>query len=210
MRTWTIRLLGDENSIPGDFRRHLGSIAANDPNPTVRSQLACTCKRLTGSQALPIVAELLMRDEDADDPLIPLLLWWAIENKAETDRDAVLRMFASSETWAKAIPHQFIIERLGPPLRVGGERAILKAVPSARHGADGFDAQLVIRGLEKGLEGRRLPAVPAPLEKPLDKLAGSRAAEPGGDSAGGSPGKFPAVDRAVLMTRRDRCPRQIG
>ena len=60
----------------------------------VRSQLASTAKRLPAAQALPIVRNLLTHHEDADDIHLPLLLWWAIESKAESDTEAVLAKLA--------------------------------------------------------------------------------------------------------------------
>ena len=37
----------------------------------------------------------LAHDEDVSDPHIPLLLWWAVEDKAATDREQVLTLFAT-------------------------------------------------------------------------------------------------------------------
>jgi putative membrane-bound dehydrogenase-like protein len=207
VRAWTIRLLGDENSIASEFRRHIGSLAANDPSSAVRSQLACTCKRLPGSQALPLVSELLPRDEDADDPYIPLLLWWAIESKAETDREAVLRLLASSDTWAKAIPHQFIIERLARRYAsTGSEQDFQSCAKLLAMAPTASDTELVVRGLEKGLEGRRLPAVPAPLEKPLDKLLAVERPSPSVIRLAVRLGSSAAIDRALLMAEDTSLP----
>ena len=88
VRTWTIRLLGDGKKVSPGFRDRLVALARTEKSPTVRCQLACSAKRLPGPDCLAIVRELLRRDEDADDPFIPMLLWWAIEDKAITDRDA--------------------------------------------------------------------------------------------------------------------------
>ena len=92
VRAWTIRLLGDPRRISPGLSRRLVQIAGADPSAVVRSQLACTAKRLPAGDALPIIAALWTRDEDAGDPFIPLLLWWAVEDKAVTDRDAVLEL----------------------------------------------------------------------------------------------------------------------
>ena len=67
--------------------------AAIEPDVEVRSQLACSAKRLPARDALPIVRALLARSEDADDIHLPLLLWWAIEAKVGTDPEAVLALF---------------------------------------------------------------------------------------------------------------------
>ena len=75
-----------------DWRRWL----AREPNVEVRSQLACTAKRLPAVERLPIVRGLLAHDEDVADIHLPLLLWWALESKCESDREAVVNLFEDS------------------------------------------------------------------------------------------------------------------
>src|SRR5204863_58443 len=101
----------------GDNAQLLGNalvnLARTEPDPVVRNQLACTAKRLPYASGLPIVHELLKRSEDLDDPQIPLLLWWAIEDKAVAHRDSVLALFDKAEDWKAPITGKFIIERIG-------------------------------------------------------------------------------------------------
>ena len=86
VRAWTIRLTGDACSLPPALQSQFLRIAANETDVTVRCQLACTAKRLPGEQGLPTAAAMLPHDSDAGDTFIPLLLWWAIEDKAVSDR----------------------------------------------------------------------------------------------------------------------------
>src|SRR5690606_734847 len=89
VRGWTARLLGDAYGI----QRNLGlppertgayplatnvfeallARAAVEPDAEVRSQFASTARRLANEQAFPLLAAILGRDEDLDDPYIPLL-----------------------------------------------------------------------------------------------------------------------------------------
>src|SRR5262249_35840462 len=85
VRTWTVRLLGDAKKISPTLQPRLVELARTDPSPVVRSQLACSAKRLPAKDGLPVVRELLKRSEDVDDQHIPLLLWWAVEDKAVSD-----------------------------------------------------------------------------------------------------------------------------
>ena len=57
----------------------------------MRAQLASSAKRLRGEDALPVVRELLFRAEDANDKHLPLLIWWALESKAVSDRERTAR-----------------------------------------------------------------------------------------------------------------------
>ncbi len=99
VRSWTVRLLGDRRQVSSVIAGRLVALAETDPSPVVRSQLACTAKRLPGRDGLPIVRAILDRDLDDDDPRIPWLLWWAIEAKALSDTNLVLEAFTTSAAW---------------------------------------------------------------------------------------------------------------
>ena len=60
--------------------RRFVDLATGDASVIVRRQLASTAKRLPPADCLPIVAALARHDEDADDPYLPLLVWWALEH----------------------------------------------------------------------------------------------------------------------------------
>ncbi|MFN0016946.1 MAG: PVC-type heme-binding CxxCH protein [Pirellulaceae bacterium] len=81
IRRWVVRLLGDPKKVTAETATRLRKLAAEDDSPLVRSQLACTAKRLPTQDALPIIKALLSRIDTGDekDPYIPLLLWWAVE-----------------------------------------------------------------------------------------------------------------------------------
>ena len=173
VRAWTVRLVGDEQrrTLPKPLHARLVQLASSEPSATVRSQLACTCKRLCGADGLPIVEKLWRHNEDVADLHIPLLLWWAVEDKAITDRDRVLEMFSSSETWRLPLIQGTIVERLAQ--RYMAEQSDAGYVACARLLAMAprrDDVRLLVSGMEQGLSGRRLSKVPAALEVPLAKL----------------------------------------
>src|SRR5262249_47363868 len=112
VRAWTVRLLGDARSISPAIQNRLVAVAQTDPSCTVRCPLACTCKRLPGKQALPIIEALVQRTEDVNDPFIPLLIWWAIEDKAATDRAQVSQILDSQAAWHNVLIRQTLVERL--------------------------------------------------------------------------------------------------
>ena len=70
----------------------LQALAKTETAVEVRSQLASSAKRLPAGQAFAIIRPLLMRDEDATDQHLPLLIWWAIESKADTGRAELLAL----------------------------------------------------------------------------------------------------------------------
>lgn len=174
VRTWTVRLLGDAKKVSPAIRQRLVALAKSDPSPTVRNQLACSCKRLPAAAALPVVRELLRHDEDARDPQIPLLLWWAIEAKAVSDRDAVLALLDDAAAWRQPLVRQFIVERLARRYLAENSAAGLRACAWLLDHAQGAEVDLLVKGMDQALVGRQLPQVPAVLEKWIDKLRAER------------------------------------
>ena len=80
VRFWTIRLLGDGNLMNADLRAQLTALAARKKRRG-SSCLAASCKRWP-ARCFPILAQLIRREGDVNDKHIPLLLWWALEDKS--------------------------------------------------------------------------------------------------------------------------------
>ena len=164
VRVWSIRFLGDAKKVSPPIRKQLMVLARKEASPVVRNQLACSARRLPGRDALPIIRELLERDDDASDPQIPLLIWWAIESKAVSDRDPVVALFASTRIWQSALVRRHIAERIARRYAAEGTgdgysacARLLSLAPTEG------DAERLLQGMELALAGRRLDEVPASL-----------------------------------------------
>jgi putative heme-binding domain-containing protein len=171
VRAWTVRLLGDRRKLDPRFNSRLVELAEKEPSATVRSQLACTCKRLPGPVALPVVEPLLGRSEDVADLHIPLLLWWAIEDKAISDRELVLKLAGSAVAWNRPITRGFIVERLarrylaeGTPEGFGACARLLGFAPTPA------ERERLIRAMEQQMEGLSFATAPEPLSIALRPL----------------------------------------
>ena len=140
IRAWTVRLLGDDRIVSPSLLRQFVRLARHDSSVVVRGQLACTAKRLPASESMPIVEQLLRHDEDADDVQMPLLIWWAIEDKAISDTDRVLRMVQAGDLWHRPLMTRFIIERLARRfLSEGTQRVVGRLCDSAATCPSGKD-----------------------------------------------------------------------
>jgi putative membrane-bound dehydrogenase-like protein len=173
VRLWCVRLLAEQKSVSPELSRHLAELAYREPHVEVRSQLACSARRLPPSQGLPIVASLLQRSEDAGDIHIPLLLWWAIESNVNLDGEAVLSLLSKKESWDLPMVREHILERLMRRLSSTGSRRdfllaakLLDAAPSSDH------ASRVVKGFEKAFEGRAVVGLPDTLTAALAKAGG--------------------------------------
>jgi putative membrane-bound dehydrogenase-like protein len=181
VRRWTVRFLGDERKVTPALARRLAGLAATEPDVVVRSQLACSARRLPVADGLPIMRRLLERNLDGRDPHIPWLLWWAVEEHAIDGREQVLATFATSEARQQPLARDVILGRVMRRYAAeGGEagygacaRLLASAPPAERH--------RMLAELLNGLNDR--PTEPhknvgtlfsgqAVLEKPPDPRAG--------------------------------------
>ena len=168
VRAWTVRLLGDARMVSPRLQEQLVAIAREDKSVVVRSQLACTAKRLPADAALAIVEPLLGHDEDVDDVHLPLLLWWAIEDKAISDTPRVLKLVESPAAWRAPLTSRTIIERLARRFTAeGSDEGFASLAQLLRLAPNQSDTQRVLTGTLQALAGRKLEHIPAPLEEPL-------------------------------------------
>jgi putative heme-binding domain-containing protein len=169
VRAWTVRLICDDNRVSSRQARALIEMAVGESHVEVRSQLACSARRLPAETALDIARQLLCHSEDADDPHLPLLLWWVLEEKAESHQ-LILAIFQESDFWLEPLVQQHILERLIRRYALSGTQSdlataagLLEAAPddiSREKLMDGFELAYVGRSLA-GLSPRLLEAIDA-------------------------------------------------
>jgi putative heme-binding domain-containing protein len=168
VRAWAVRLRGDRRRVDQRFADRLASLARAEPSPTVRSQLACTARRLPASDGLPIVAELASRAGDVVDPHIPLLLWWAVEDKAVSDRDRVLALVDTPDEWNRPITRSHLVERLAR--RYLGEASQEGYATCARLlslAPDDAERERLVVAMERQMDGLHLDRAPGSLVEAL-------------------------------------------
>lgn len=192
LRRWVVRLLGDR----GEGLAGLAELAVRERDVEVRSQLAATAKRIPSPVAVPLIRGLLSHDEDATDPHLPLMVWWALEAHAD-DWRRMESFLADPQVWSLPMFRQHMTARLmqryaaasisasAPQNRIGeaavrsgdddrdsrGEapRTSLQrcAVLLSLAPDDATRDQLLV-GLFQAFQGRALPALPVELEAALD------------------------------------------
>jgi putative heme-binding domain-containing protein len=167
-------LLGDDKRVSPALAGKLTDLARSEKNVEVRSQLACTAKRLSATAALPIVRNLLAHDEDADDVHLPLLLWWALESKCDKDRERVLELFDDSTVWRLPLVQKHVLHRLMRRFASAGTRKdllicarLLKLSPDAER------SKILMRGFEEAFQGRSLSDLPVELAEALARFGGT-------------------------------------
>ena len=169
VRRWVVRCAGDRNEASTLLASGLKSLAATEQQPEVRTQLLCSAKRLPADTGLPIVRTMMERDADLQDQRIPLLLWWAIESKAVSDRDAVLALFEDPKVWDFQLARTYGAQYLAKRWAMAGGRenyeSCVKLLGLAKRDAD---RAVVIEGIASAFEGGKMPELPPALSGPLN------------------------------------------
>lgn len=179
VRAWTVRIVCDRQRVSPLVTDALSELAAAEPYIQVRKQLASSAARLPAAAALPILAQLLKYDEDADDIHQPLLLWWALESKADSaGRDLLLDSLAGNqELWPRPLMQQHIIVRLMKRFALSATRKELMAAARLLNLApDDESKRLLLTGFEEAYQGRSLANIPSQLVEAIAASGGGSTA----------------------------------
>jgi putative membrane-bound dehydrogenase-like protein len=177
VRAWSIQLLLEDRKASKDVRDKLAAMAAKDRSPLVRLYLASGLQRLPVLERGPIAMGLLQHAEDAQDPNLPLMIWYGVEPLAVAgpERTAALlermkiplvreyfaRRIASLPAKAKDDPTPGL-----PPLI-----EVLGRIDDAALQTD------VLAGIQKALEGRRQEMMPKEWPKAYAHLTESKSTQ---------------------------------
>ena len=205
IRHWTIRLLGDDHLMTPTLRAKLIKLAESETNAEVRSCLAASCKRWAAKDSFPILVALIRRDEDVNDKHIPLLLWWAIENKAVSDGPAVAKLLADKSIWETSMVQSHILKRLGQRFTADRTTANLKtAAKLLALAPTDADRDQLAAGMEEGLRGNAVQNPPKSLLNETIKLWESRPHTPQLISFATRLGLHEAMDVAIALVKHPK------
>jgi putative heme-binding domain-containing protein len=173
VRLWAVRLRCDQDGLPAAMARAFADRALIEAEVEVRAQLACSAKRLPAPDCLRIVKALITHDADADDPRMPLLLWWAIEAKAGSDRDQVLGLLAEPGVWQRPLIRSAVLARLMRRYATAGSRADLTTCARLLDLATSKnDAAILLTGFDEAFKGRPMSGFPDELLQALARHGG--------------------------------------
>lgn len=173
VRAWTVRLLGDERQVSPAVLARLTKLAGQETDIEVRCQLACSARRLPARDCLTIVRALL-DNAPADDPRLPLLVWWAIETQVAAEPAAVVDLVRDSAIWNLPIVKRHLSERLMRRFAATGIRGDLAVCAQLLQLAPDADTvKQLMTGFEAAFAGRPLVNLPDELAAALEKYAGA-------------------------------------
>lgn len=92
IRAWAVRLLTEDREVPGPAMSKFVRLAAKGDSPFVRLHLASALQRITPSERWELAKALASRGEDANDPNLPLMVWYGIEPLVHEDLGRFLEL----------------------------------------------------------------------------------------------------------------------
>ena len=178
IRRWVVRLVGDRgpryivseldgHDATNAVRAALATLALNEEDVHVRSQLASTAKRIDTISALGVIENLLRHDQDVDDPHMPLLIWWALEAHAK-NWPAIEALFSAEDLWSLPMTRQAIVSRLMQRYAAAETTEDLhRAARLVELAPNAESVELLLTGLNRAYQGRSLPKLPDTLNNAL-------------------------------------------
>jgi len=166
VRGWALRLLGDAGVVSEVLAHRLDEFAEQESDVQVLQQLAATAKRLPAVTAVPMINANINRDDHGDDPCLPLLWWWAVEQHSVSGRAEVMRRFVRPTLWNSRLGRDVLMPRLIRRYAAEGTAEGLDSVLSLLRAAPGRQQRLGLwsaivagwqeRGGWSGGEGQQL------------------------------------------------------
>lgn len=175
VRRWLVKMMGERPSSWG--------LAAGTPelreekHPEVRAQILATAKRLPAISALPL---LWSGDTEDESGHLQLLAWWALESKAEKEREAVFAFLKSDGDFLKSkLFTDHLAEKLAKRYALaGGEENLNSCADLISLTKDEKLRGQFIAGIASAFEGAEMPKLPDALSKALNEYI---AKQSGGD-----------------------------
>jgi putative membrane-bound dehydrogenase-like protein len=177
VRAWSIQLLLEGRTASKEVRDKLTALAAKDPSPLVRLHLASGLQRLPVLERGPIAMGLLQRAEDADDPNLPLMIWYGVEPLAVAGPE---RTAALLERMKIPLVREYFSRRIASLPAKGSTESSPGLHPLLDNLGRTSDPVLqrdVLAGILKALEGRRQEPMPKEWPAANARLAESKSAE---------------------------------
>ena len=173
VRKWAIRLIGDERRASTAEAAILKNLATSDSSIEVRQQLASTAKRLQSPAGLAVIHALMKRDEDAQDPYMPSMVWWALESYVSSDPLQIVGLFESSQLFESAMVQNSLLAYTMRRLASQGSRRYLRACANLLSLApDTYSKKVLLAGFEDAYRGRSMVGLPEELLTELDLAGG--------------------------------------
>lgn len=163
IRRWAVKMIGEEQRSADSLAR----LARQEQHPEVQAQILATAKKISAKDAMPLLWAGVADDESGH---LPLLAWWALESKAEKQREAVFAFLKSAAGFLKTKLFQdHLAEKLAKRYALaGGEENLNSCADLLALTNDETLRSKFIAGIASAFEGAEMPKLPEALQKALN------------------------------------------
>ena len=174
IRRWAVKMIGEGHEGSADT---LVRLAREEQHLEVCAQMLATAKRLPATVALPLLWSGESEDESGH---LQLLAWWALESKAEKEREAVFKYFKADPAFLQTkLFRDHLAEKLAKRYALaGGEENLQSCADLLALTNDEALRGKFIAGIASAFEGAEMPKLPDSLTKALNDYM---AKQSGGD-----------------------------
>jgi putative membrane-bound dehydrogenase-like protein len=172
VRGWAVQLALEDGKASERLLKKLAEMAVQDPSPVVRLYLASGLQRLPLAQRWDVLQGLLTHAEDAGDPNLPLMYWYALEPLAGESPEPALQLARSAKASPLLLP--FTARRLASS---GKPEVLALVVKELAAQEDAGRHRAILRGIQEALKGRRRVPMPTEWAAAFAKLSHSKDAE---------------------------------
>ncbi len=172
IRFWSMRFAGDSGQplVPAVFEKAL-QIGREEQHLEVVSQTASTAQRLPAAQGLALVRALMERRDVDGDPYIPQQIWWALEAQIRRNPGRAVQWLEDAALWRAPVFVSTLGERIGRRFMAErSERNLEICAKLLREAPSVPAAKMLVRGMEKALQGSEIETLPTSLESALAAL----------------------------------------
>jgi len=169
LRVWAVRLLSDRDLLHGSNIAQLTKLAEIEKSGLVQTHLASTLQKLPAEQRWGIAANLTRSPQFHDDRVLPLMVWYGIEDAVPANWKQAIELAGSSQI---PLVRQYIARRVTAdieqnPQAVAALIGVLKSQSAASNQLD------ILHGMSESLRGWRKAPIPKNWEQASIKLAKS-------------------------------------
>jgi putative membrane-bound dehydrogenase-like protein len=150
LRVWAIQLLIDQASPSRSTAATFSDLAVHDRSGLVLTFLASAMRKATAQERFDIARGLIARAEFANDPVLPLMIWYAIEPDVP---DLATKGLAASLAEQSAMPkiRRFISHRIFQETSTSAQDPIVRLLTDRTRPAE-FQLD-ILTGIDEALKG---------------------------------------------------------
>ena len=153
VRLWAMRLACDPGQTAPEVVSAITRLIQRESSPMVRAQGACSARRLPPDDCLRLLDCLTTHAEDKDDPQIPLLVWWALEDCASRDPGKAALWASQPGLWSKPLFISHLAERLARRLATENSQSDNAALAQLWAATVEAHKPVLVNGIAKAMSG---------------------------------------------------------